>query len=856
MRTIVCLLAFLSVCTYESAARQQGGVIKGEIKTSDNKPAAAVTILLNEGRRAVISNEQGRFEIKNINQGVHVITVSLVGYETIRDSVLVEPGKPAFVNFKLTLSHQQLEEVIVSAYRNRFIVTASDDVARLPLKNLENAQVYTTITKDLTRQQLAFSVDEALRNAPGVTRLWDATNRVGYGGSWVSSRGFSTQTKARNGIYANMIGSTDVANLEKIEVIKGPSATLFGNVITSYGGLINRVTKKPAPQFGGEVDYAGGSYNLNRFSLDINTPLEKSGKVLARTTAVFNKQNSFQDYGYANSVAIAPSLLIQPSDRLRITLDAELVSGQNAGGSQVIYFLTPSFIKSALYSALTGMGYPPATVSAILSTAPSNMKEAYGTNRADGISLDYRRSYMGNDLVNKTFAANFYGEVHYKLSSSWASRTSIARGTTSSDGYLPYFYLIPDMLPNFIASMGGGTPSFGQGGHHNMARMVWKNVGNDNSIQAQQNFIGDFSIGKLRNRMVLWLDYFNYNARITYDRFVGNLYGFPFEDVFDVVNTSGSVPNYHHLNLAKVDSAYANGASASLNYNNNNSIYSAFIHDVLNITDQLIVSAGLRVDHFSSRGSYDPVSGTYANKYNQTQLAPKLGVIFQPVKDQLSLFANYQSGFTNKTGVDATGKSFKPEQASQWEAGVKAQLMQQHLSATLSYYDITVKDIVRTDINNPFFNVQDGEQRSSGIEAELNAVPLPGLNIIAGYGYNNSKLQKADADVEGLRPVATGPEHTANAWIGYRFSTGSLKGFSLGLGANYVGESYAVNSHTDGDFILPDYTLINGVISYEQARFRIALKLNNISNEHYWVGWTTMNPQLPRQFIGSIAFKF
>src|SRR5690606_26416624 len=97
-----------------------------------------------------------------------------------------------------------------------------------------------------------------MRNAPGIQKMWEATGRAGDGGSYYNTRGFITQGLLRNGIAGKVTSSIDAVNIEKIEVIKGPSATLFGSSLTSYGGAINRVTKKPFETFSAELTAAGG----------------------------------------------------------------------------------------------------------------------------------------------------------------------------------------------------------------------------------------------------------------------------------------------------------------------------------------------------------------------------------------------------------------------------------------------------------------------------------------------------------------------------------------------------------------------------------------------------------------------
>ena len=155
----------------------------------------------------------------------------------------------------------------------------------MPIKNLENAQVYSVVTKELMKDQLVVNQDEALKNIPGLYQLWASTGRVGDGGSYFSSRGFITQSLLRNGIAGKITNNVDASNLERLESIKGPSATLFGSLLTSYGGLINRVTKKPYDNFGGEISYQAGSFGLNRITADVNTPINDDNTALLRVNA-------------------------------------------------------------------------------------------------------------------------------------------------------------------------------------------------------------------------------------------------------------------------------------------------------------------------------------------------------------------------------------------------------------------------------------------------------------------------------------------------------------------------------------------------------------------------------------------
>jgi iron complex outermembrane receptor protein len=161
--------------------------------------------------------------------------------------------------------------------------------------------------------------------------MWEATGRGGDGGAYYASRGFVVQSALRNGIAGNVTSSIDASNIDRIEIIKGPSATLFGSSLTSYGGLINRVTKKPYDSFGGEASISAGNFDFQRVSADINTPLDARKKVLFRLNTAYNNEGSFQNTGFNRTIAVAPSLVYNATERLSISVDAELFYGKSIG---------------------------------------------------------------------------------------------------------------------------------------------------------------------------------------------------------------------------------------------------------------------------------------------------------------------------------------------------------------------------------------------------------------------------------------------------------------------------------------------------------------------------------------------
>lgn len=775
-------VTFLLIFTAGIALAQTRGTIRGKVIVDKNDPVYAATVALKGTKYGTTTDEQGQFNF-HAPAGSYSLVISSIGRETQEISITVTAGQTVNAGV-VTLKNQtkDLKEVNVSGSKtNKFVKRQSIDVAKLPLDNLENPQTYTTLTSQLVSEQQLPTVDAAIiRDAPGIQLMWNATGRGGDGGAYYNSRGFTVQSKLRNGVAGYITNTTDAANIDQIEVIKGPSATLFGSTLTSYGGLINRITKKPYDSVGGEVSYQVGSYNLNRVTADVNAPIDPAKKLMFRLNTAFTYQGSDRNNGFNRNTFIAPSLLYKPNDRLSISFDAELNYG--TGSINPIYFF-------------------------YYGTTIQNM----GANNPNQLAIDWRKSYFSSDLIETSRSASYYADVKYKIADNWTSQTIFSYNHSYSNGYGPYFYLFK----------------------RDSAYREDQSTKNSyiNVIDVQENITGDFKIGGLRNRFVGGVDFLRQDSHQLYE-----------EGYFDATSLTGhSADYYNNFNRAAMAAIYAdpNGGSYPYPYNFQNNDYSAYALDVINITDRFIAQAALRADHFDNIGSY-----------SQNVLSPKFGLVYQLVKDQLSLYGNYQNSFTNENGKTFGGEAFKPEHANQWEGGVKANAFNGMLSATLSYYDISVSNILQVDPAHPQFNIQNGTQYSKGIEAEVKVNPIMGLNIIGGFAYNNS-------NINGLRPGTAGSPYQANFYASYRLPASVLRGLGFGFGGNYASNNIVVNSTSAANvFTLPSYTILNANAFYDAHRYRLGVAVNNLTNKQWFTGYSSINPQMLRQFTATAAFKF
>lgn len=786
---------------------------------SDKAPIKNALLRLVNTPYQAKTNNLGEYYFDNVPAGDYTLQVVLNDIELTREPIRIEKDVYEIPVIYTAVENNVIEGITVYAVsRNKFLDKDSISIAKMPLKNLENPQMYTSINQQILKEQLVYDVSDALKNVPGIVKMQGSAGRAGDGSFYYNLRGFPTRVSMVDGVPATTNSEIDPADIERIDVIKGPSGTLYGGAVNSFGGLINVVTKKPKDYFGGEVSYLLGSYNLNRVTADVYGPITDSRKTLFRLNAAYQYQNGFRDSEFRKSMFVAPTLSYQVNDRLKFNLGAQIYTYE--GTNTPIIFL------------------------------PRN--RAFIATNPNELGYDWKKSYSNNDMSLKAPSINVKAEVNYKISDNWSSQTLISRNYRKTEGLYQYQF------------MRGDTDNI-------LERNVqWQN-GEGASTSFQQNFNGEFKIGKIKNKLLIGLDYLNQSLNnnlspiVAFDRIDGKDLNAPVGGA--VTGTYGSISK--DLALKRIqdatEAAIKAGKMPLVRNTASSNIYGAYVSDAVYITDRLITLLSLRFDHYESNGQLDLNTNINTGTFNQNAWSPKVGLLYQIFKDRLSAYANYMNGFSNVVPVaqplaDYSG-DFKPQRSNQWEVGVKGNLWRNKVNFTVGYYDILVDNMLRTDVvyrdgkpNN--VTIQDGEQRSKGLEIETILNPIQGLNIMAGYSYNDSKFVRAAANVEGRRPSSSGPANVFNSWISYILPINGLQGLGVGFGVNRVGQQITVDNVTTGQFIFPAYTLINASLSLEKERYRLGFKMNNLGNVQYFAGQGVIVAQMPRNFVAEVSLKF
>ncbi|WP_338763425.1 TonB-dependent siderophore receptor [Massilia sp. METH4] len=185
-----------------------------------------------------------------------------------------------------------------------------------PLRDIP--QTVNVIPEQLLRDQAVLSMEDAMKSVPGVGLSHGDGQR-----DQVTLRGFSAiSDQFVDGFRDDALYFRDMSNVERIEVLKGPAAVLYGR--GSSGGLINRVTKRPGTNLS-EVAVRVGSHNQRRGEVDLARTIGENGMAF-RVTGAIERADGYRDQQFLERDAIAPSLFVPLGSSTGLLLQAEHLS--------------------------------------------------------------------------------------------------------------------------------------------------------------------------------------------------------------------------------------------------------------------------------------------------------------------------------------------------------------------------------------------------------------------------------------------------------------------------------------------------------------------------------------------------
>ncbi len=707
-----------------------------------------------------------------------------------------------------------LKVVIVTTHKQPKPLTT----LRSGLKPMDAPQTIQVIGAEIIEQQQAIRLSEVIKNANGI---YVSSARGGAQESFYS-RGYdmSANNMFKNGFRYNAGSIPEVSGLEKVEFLKGGSALLFGNV--APGGILNLVTKTPSFKSGGEISMQVGSYAFYKPTLDFYGPLNNN--IAYRINGSYENSESFRDVVKNKRIYFNPSILFNVTNKTQITLQGDYLSAD----------WTPDFGTGAIGKEI----------------AEVSRNTYFGALWSNGQTKSTSASALINHDFNKRWKLNF--------NSSFQSYDRQSFGTER---------IQPNDEKN--ETVFGDTN-----------RPLGKNKNLEQIFGDQLSLQGCFKTGSIKHQFFTGADWENSLA---------TAYAFTFSEKAVSINNDGKyVVNYYDtINLFSFDPAtqrndLPKNVTTTQIVTTNTNRFGVFAQDLISFTEKIKLLAGIRWSWQESQADTNNLvknTITEGAKRLDNAFSPKLGLVYQPTKD-MSVFASYSNSFTPNTGTTVDLQPIKPSIIDQYEAGIKNDFWKGLLSINITVYQIINSNLAQTaefkadgtTINtDTTIKTLSGETKSKGVEFDITARPIEGLNIIAGYSYNDMRYSKTTGAngsfIEGDRLVRT-PANTANLSFFYTLQSGALKGISFGAIGNYIGDRLGgwnnqydatkPNGINDREIPLEGYTTIDASVGYNWKKFSILCKLSNINNElNYTVHENySINPIAPRQIMTSLKYKF
>ena len=755
------------------------------LETAENKPlqvdatkfrSEGINLIADIPNAVLALPNATEFTAENPTQEIATVQVRQVNSSTIRVTVAGNGALPkqevslktgAFA-YSLNPEGETPEEeiVVTGAGQGSYRVPDATTATRTDTPIRDIPASIQVVPRQVLQDQRAVRLQDALQNVSGVTQ---AGNYGGTGAGGYIIRGFSQDGNFRNGFRdSDFFTLSDIANLERVEVLKGPASVLFGQA--EPGGIINLVTKQPLSEPYYAADFTVGSYDFYRPTFDFSGSLNSDKTLLYRLNVAYQNSGSFRDFVDTERIFIAPSLTWKIGTNTTLNVDFEYLNNDTGFDRGIV-----------------AVGNRP---------APIPISRFLGVPGA-------------NDSKNTVYRAGY--RLEHQFSENWQLRNALSITLNKSNN----FYAEPDSLIN----------------ERFFVRYYENSRFETDNYSLQTEVIGKFATGSIIHQPLLGIELNRSEGSVIFRDAI-----LPPLDIFNPVNNS-VIPT--------------EPLEATFKAQLRTDRLGIYLQNQITLLDNLKLLVGGRFD-FTEQKNDDLLASTSTSQSDQA-FSPRVGLVYQPIPP-ISLYASYSSSFVPVIGNSADNSVFEPQRGTQYEVGVKADLSNR-LSATLAAYQITKTNVLTTDLDNPSFSIQVGEQRSRGLELDVAGEILPGWKIVAAYAYTDAEITKDNQLPVGnlLNNVA---KNTVSLWTNYEIQRGSLQGLGFGLGLYYVGDRQGdlVNS-----FVLPSYFRTDAALYYKRNNWKAAINIKNLFDKKYYETSQTREviyPGAPLTVLGTISVEF
>jgi iron complex outermembrane receptor protein len=623
-----------------------------------------------------------------------------------------------------------------------------------------------------------------------------------------SIRGIDNVSIFRNNLRVFEITNIETANLQSIEVLKGPAAMLFGRL--EPGGIVNLVVKRPleTPYF--SVQEQLGSWSLTRTTVDATGPMTDDKTWLYRVNLDYTQSNSFINFVRNQNAFIGPTITYHPIEQFRFNLDAE--------------YQNTIFVDTA--NGLPAVGSAPALIpiSRYLEVPAVSVVNPNRQER-ELIGYDWTFDIFPDWSLTNRFA---YNNIAYR------QLETLSASLDQPTGLLQF--------------------------------NVWDAYVSTQTIASNLDLNGKFQTGPLNHALLLGTDFWDLNKNI--ESFFGpNPTVGPMNIYAPVYNFYGYVPqpnNGYFPWREQWKGVYAQDMVSAAD----NRLHLLFGGRY----DWAGFDSGYSpTSNAEAVGPCDPNTGTGLQKSFARAFSPRLGAVAQPAP-WLSFYGNFTESLGISNVIVAPGQPpLAPQRGIQYEGGAKAELFGGRLTAALAFYSITKSNIPQQIVGSVFVSPV-GLIRSQGAEFDLTGRINETWSLIASYSHDDARILNGQGfsnfipgalvNESGNRLLSI-PLNAGSIWVKYDAS-GDFRGLSFGGGVVVVGERQGDNQN---DFQLPGYARVDSMIMYQLQpgalpwvkNLTAQLNVKNLFNTTYYQSSSTylnIYPGAPRTFLVSLRAEF
>ncbi|MDQ9820345.1 TonB-dependent siderophore receptor [Acinetobacter bereziniae] len=658
----------------------------------------------------------------------------------------------------------------------------------------------TVDTIDVSKYKLygANDLSVMLQGTPGVSTSYDTRN------DGITIRGFNADENDiyRDGIRESGQYRRSTANVERIEILKGPASVLYGR--SSGGGVINMVTKVANFDSKSSIGAYVGSYDNVGGVIDFNKVLNDNWAV--RLVGEKSDTNSFRSGIGFNQEMLSPSLTYRSDDeKLLWTTEYTYDSLNRTPDRGPVYNELPSGV-----SIKTGFAGTNDNIVDETKSFRTDLKYEFAPNWKFHWALSHRESFQDFD--------NFF-------SGTWCSAAGLQNDGKKCDwqGKIRQNYAWQQTTNKTLMNTFDITGQFKTGflDHKIMFGSDWSN-------EKREPILGNYSSGSSAGLYYRYVNPFD-----TSDSYLS--------DGWSKLNGSRPAETSH----SKTD-------ASSLSF---------FLQDLISFNEKYKMMLGVRYDSYDF--ATNDVRNQRKRSYRDDSLSPNIGFVWQPVEIQ-SFYTSYSKSFSPYGGRGLLGVSTtinpslydaEPQYNEQYEIGVKSDWLDGRLNTQLSVFDITKNNIryQPDSVNRPNDWEVGQKQQSQGVEFSFIGQVLDNLYVRGGYGYtdakwkNDSRTTVKEEDRLKGKKLAKISENTGNLFVRY-LPTEKWYGE---VGATYVGSYYT----TDKNLIkMPDWTRVDAAVGYKDDKWGATFAVNNLTDKEYWR--SNSMPGTPRNYLFRVNYYF